>query len=72
MQSKNKLPLRMGVGVILLNDKNNVFVKKNKITYYSKQNNDFSTTLCNYHDWGISIFNKKVFKFFIRKIIRIS
>ena len=28
MQSRNKLPLRIGVGVILLNDKNNVFVGK--------------------------------------------
>ena len=28
MQDKNKLPLRIGVGVILLNDKNNVFVGK--------------------------------------------
>ena len=28
MQSKNKLPLRIGVGIILLNDKNNVFVGK--------------------------------------------
>ena len=28
MQSINKLPLRIGVGVILLNDKNNVFVGK--------------------------------------------
>ena len=26
MQSRNKLPLRIGVGIILLNDKNNVFV----------------------------------------------
>ena len=28
MQSRNKLPLRIGVGIILLNDKNNVFVGK--------------------------------------------
>jgi len=28
MQSGNKLPLRIGVGIILLNDKNNVFVGK--------------------------------------------
>tara|TARA_B100000959_G_C14839081_1_gene565233 strand:+ start:398 stop:874 length:477 start_codon:yes stop_codon:yes gene_type:complete len=28
MQNKNKLPLRIGVGIILLNDKNNVFVGK--------------------------------------------
>ena len=28
MQSKNKLPLRIGVGIILLNNKNNVFVGK--------------------------------------------
>ena len=28
MQSRNELPLRIGVGVILLNDKNNVFVGK--------------------------------------------
>ena len=28
MQDKNKLPLRIGVGIILLNDKNNVFVGK--------------------------------------------
>ena len=28
MQSKNKLPLRIGVGIILLNDKNNIFVGK--------------------------------------------
>ena len=28
MQSKNKLPLRIGVGIILLNDKNKVFVGK--------------------------------------------
>ena len=28
MQSRNKLPLRIGVGVILLNDKNNAFVGK--------------------------------------------
>ena len=28
MQSRNRLPLRIGVGVILLNDKNNVFVGK--------------------------------------------
>jgi len=28
MQDKNKLPLRIGVGVILLNDKNNIFVGK--------------------------------------------
>ena len=28
MQSRNKFPLRIGVGVILLNDKNNVFVGK--------------------------------------------
>ena len=28
MQSRNKLPLRIGVGVILLNDKNDVFVGK--------------------------------------------
>ena len=28
MQSKNKLPLRIGVGIILLNDKDNVFVGK--------------------------------------------
>ncbi len=28
MQSRNKLPLRVGVGIILLNDKNNVFVGK--------------------------------------------
>ena len=28
MQSRNKLPLRIGVGIILLNDKNNVFVAK--------------------------------------------
>jgi len=28
MQDKNKLPLRIGVGIILLNDKNNIFVGK--------------------------------------------
>ena len=28
MQSKNKLPLRIGVGIILLNNKNDVFVGK--------------------------------------------
>ena len=28
MQSRNKLPLRIGVGIILLNNKNNVFVGK--------------------------------------------
>ena len=28
MQNKNKLPLRIGVGIILLNDKNNIFVGK--------------------------------------------
>ena len=28
MQSKNKLPLRIGVGIILLNDRNKVFVGK--------------------------------------------
>ena len=28
MQSRNKLPLRIGVGIILLNDKNNIFVGK--------------------------------------------
>ena len=28
MQSRNKLPLRIGVGIILLNDKNKVFVGK--------------------------------------------
>ena len=28
MRSRNKLPLRIGVGIILLNDKNNVFVGK--------------------------------------------
>ena len=28
MQSKNKLPLRIGVGIVLLNDKDNVFVGK--------------------------------------------
>ena len=28
MQNRNKLPLRIGVGIILLNDKNNVFVGK--------------------------------------------
>ena len=28
MQSKNKLPLRIGVGIILLNKKNNIFVGK--------------------------------------------
>ena len=28
MQSRNKLPLRIGVGIILLDDKNNVFVGK--------------------------------------------
>ena len=49
-------------------DKNNVFVKKNKITYYKKQNTGFSAKLWNYHDWGISIFNKKVFKNIKKKI----
>ena len=49
-------------------DKNNVFVQKNKITYYKKQNTDFSAKLCNYHDWGISIFNKKVFKNIKKKV----
>ena len=28
MENKNKLPLRIGVGIILLNDKNNIFVGK--------------------------------------------
>jgi len=28
MQDKNKLPLRIGVGIILLNRKNNIFVGK--------------------------------------------
>tara|TARA_B100001123_G_scaffold272404_1_gene303103 strand:- start:908 stop:1384 length:477 start_codon:yes stop_codon:yes gene_type:complete len=28
MENKNKLPLRIGVGIILLNEKNNVFVGK--------------------------------------------
>jgi len=28
MQNKNKLPLRIGVGIILLNEKNNIFVGK--------------------------------------------
>ena len=28
MKNKNKLPLRIGVGIVLLNEKNNVFVGK--------------------------------------------
>ena len=28
MESKNKLPLRIGVGIVLLNNKNNIFVGK--------------------------------------------
>ena len=28
MENKNKLPLRIGVGVVLLNNKNNIFVGK--------------------------------------------
>ena len=28
MKSKNKLPLRIGVGIVLLNNKNNIFVGK--------------------------------------------
>ena len=41
-----------------LTDKNNLIFKKKKIIYYNKKKNH----LCNYHDWGFSIFNKKVFK----------
>ena len=28
MESKNKLPLRIGVGIVLLNNKNSIFVGK--------------------------------------------
>ena len=37
MENKNKLPLRIGVGIVLLNEKNNVFVGKrvdNPINYW--------------------------------------